>query len=154
MAKTLPLPIDGSKTISTVTYQLTDVAFLSPPGASPLCSRADAAGAVLLSDPAAPLRQLIYFVGSIIAVLLFIPSAWIDLRGGTTRRYMWAYQIYAIGAVEGIMALAIALVRWRSTPLSWDDTCAVVHVMMSPNDGYWDVEITRIWRIVKAWFNV
>jgi hypothetical protein len=67
---------------------------------------------------------------------------------------MWAYQVYAIGAVQGIMALVTALVRLRSTPLSWNDQCAVVHVMMSPTLGYWDVEVSRLWRIVKAWLNV
>ena len=154
MARSLPLPIDGQSSLGTVTYNLTNDPFLSPPGTSSPCSPQEVVRAVLLSDPAVPVRQLIYFVGSLIAVLLFIPSALVDLRGGTTRQFMWAYQIYAIGAVEGIMALVIALVRLQSTPVSWDDRCAVVHVMMSPTLGYWDVELSRLWRILKAWLNV
>jgi len=154
MASSLRLPINGDRNLTAVTYTLTDDPFLSPPGTSTPCAPADAAKVVLLSDPEAPVRQLIYFVGSLVAVLLFVPSVFVDLRGGNTRRFMWAYQVYATGAVEGIMALAIALVRWRSTPVSWNDDCAVVHVMMSPDVGYWDVDVSRFWRVLRAWFNV
>jgi hypothetical protein len=154
MNNALHPPINGDFTITAVTYNLTQGPFFSLSGSSTSCTAAEAAKAVLLIDPAAPLRQLIYFVGSLIAVVLFVPSMFVELRGGNTRRFMWAYQVYATGAVQGIMALALALVRLRSTPLSWNDTCAIVHIMMVPNFGYWDVDLSRFWRILKAWFNV
>jgi len=146
--------INGKHHLEVVNYNFT-TDFLANTSSYTSCSIEEIQEKVLLFDPEAPVRLFIYFLGSLIAFVLVLPMIVLDMRGRSTRWVMWEFLIYAIGAVSGIMTLAVGVVVGNTSPISWDDTCGVVHVMMDSDWGYWDVDIEmKFLRIVRAIFNI